>query len=136
MKKIVLTCSLILLVVSLFAQKLPALGDPWTANTSESFFIPSGLHPLSILKSDGIDFKIVAENKKVKFISTGDKNFKIGQTQYIGLKLSDFKNKHEAKLYSGWGYYLPVGNGWYAYFDFKSLNDSSKVLSLFKYQFN
>lgn len=136
MKKIVLTCSLILLAVSLFAQKLPALGDPWTANTSKSFFIPSGLHPLSILKADGIDFKVVAESKKVKFISTDDKNFKIGQNKYIGFKLSDFKNKSEVKLYRGWGYYLPVKNGWYAYFDFKNLNDSSKVLSLFKYQFN
>ncbi len=136
MKKIVLTCSLMLLGMSLFAQKLPTLADPWTSNTGKFFAIPSGLQPLSILKVDGVDFKIVTENKKVKFISTEDKNFKIGQIKYIGFKLSDFKNKGEVKLYPGWGYYLPVNNGWYAYFDFKNLNDSSKVLSVFSYQFN
>ncbi|WP_316793678.1 hypothetical protein [Pedobacter frigoris] len=119
------------------AQTLPQLNESWpNATPNSGGFIPSGIHPGSFLKVDGIDFHIVTEKGKVKYIDTNDKKFKIDGVSYIGLKLSDFKNKAEVKKYLGWGHYLPIKDGWYALFHYESINDSSKAVAVFKYQFH
>ncbi|QEC52994.1 hypothetical protein EDD80_105215 [Anseongella ginsenosidimutans] len=67
------------------------------------------------------------------YISCNDPNFKIDGKPVIDRPLSSFKNKDEAKLIMGWGHYLMMDDNWYAAFDFKDLNDDSKVWSVFQY---
>lgn len=56
---------------------------------------------------------------------------------YINNHLVDFRNRDEIKLVPGWGHYLPLGDGWYAGFDYhRPISDSSKVLFVFKYKFS
>lgn len=140
MKKVylVITLSSILLILSMYgrAQKIPKLKDPWpTPSRKYSMYIPSGIFSRDTLVVDGIKFDIVVNNKQVVYVGTIDKNFMIGGKKYVGLALSDFKFKEGIKLYLGWGHYLKISDEWYALFDFNKLTDSSKVLSVFKYQF-
>lgn len=132
-----IVCSLFMWGSDLSGQTLPNLNQEWSGATlGNGSFIPSGIHPGNVLNVDGIDFRVVTEKGKVKYIGTTDKKFEIDRVKYIGLKLSDFKNKADVKLYSGWGHYLPIKDGWYALFDSKIISDSCKVVSVFKYQFH
>lgn len=134
---LLIICSLSVWVLDLSAQTLPKLNQEWPGATlGNGSFIPSGIHPGTMLNVDGIQFQVVAEKGKVRYIGTTDKAFEIDKVKYVGLKLSDFRNKADVKLYSGWGHYLPIKDGWYALFDYKSISDSSKVVSVFKYQFH
>lgn len=128
---------IVLFTNSNYAQSLPRLGQSWinAFNEQQRLYIPSGIHPLSIVKIADVYYSIVTENKKVKYISTNDKEFKINGGKVIGKKLTEFKNKAELKLYLGWGHYLKLDDEWYAAFDFNSISDTSKCLFVFKYDF-
>jgi len=67
------------------------------------------------------------------YVVCKDPNFKIDGNPVIDRSLSSFKNKDEVKLIGGWGHYLMIDDNWYAGFDFKDLNDDSKVLWVFQY---
>lgn len=75
----------------------------------------------------------VDDYAKNLYISCKDPNFKMDGRPVIDRPLSSFKSKDEVKLIMGWGHCLMIDDNWYAAFDFKGLNDDSKVLWVFQY---
>ena len=72
---------------------------------------------------------------KVIYLSTNDNDFIIDELR-INNPVSDKYLTKEFKYRPGWGYYLPLRDGWYAGFDFKNKpTKESVIIWFFKYDF-
>ncbi|GAA4318245.1 hypothetical protein [Compostibacter hankyongensis] len=125
------------------AQQLPALGDQYTEHmqlrdTAMGLMgFGDTYYPAKTISIHNVLFwiGIGKETGKVRYIWTKDPAFTLQGQKVIQRKLSEFKNKGEVKLYGGFSHYLPLDSGWYAAFRFDEINDSSKVLAVFKFDF-
>lgn len=118
------------------AQSLPQIGETWKGkiDTFNRILIsPSQFVKSADLTVDKIQYKIgVDKAKKVVFISTIDKNFRIADQTYIGKNFSDIAKDKEIVLEKGWARFVSIGEGWCAATDFKDYKKDSKVLYVFK----
>lgn len=118
------------------AQSLPQIGETWTGklDTANRLLIsPSQFVKSADTTIDKTKFKIgVDKAKKVVFISTIDKNFRIADQTYIGKNFSDVAKGKEIVLEKGWATFVSIGEGWFAATDFKDYDKDSKVLFVFK----
>ncbi len=104
----------------------------------EKIFIPSGE---VVVKVDTIinqvKYTLGIKNNIVVFISSidGDATGIQGVKDRQLSQLKDLSNSSLQKI-NGWGYYLPIGNGWFAgFYDEKSIDNNKMPDWYFKYNF-
>lgn len=84
---------------------------------------------------DGINFTIGVRDGIIVYICTSDGKFTINNYQ-IGTPIPEDLFDRELGYTPGWGYYLEIGSGWYACFDFtKKTAEKSPIQFFFKYDF-
>lgn len=130
-----LSIYLTLLSFSIYAQHMPKLGSIWNNNRHREakLYVPKyGLIDSVQIKVDDIKFSLGLDTTgRIVFISTVDRNFKIGDAVIIGKKIKSFPKK--ICLINGWANYISLDCGWCAATDFRDLNDRSKITFLFQY---
>lgn len=116
-------------------QVMPKLGTIWnkSEHTETKLYVPHyGIINSVVIEVDDIKFTLGLDNNSIiVFISTADKSFKIGKTNFVGKKIRSFSK--EINLINGWANYISLDAGWFAASDFKELNDQSKITFLFQY---
>lgn len=84
---------------------------------------------------DGINYKIGIRDDIIVFISTSDEKFSINNYR-IGTPVPKDLLDRELRYTPGWGYYIEMGSGWYACFDFtKKPTEKTPIQFFFKYVF-
>jgi len=77
----------------------------------------------------------VSANDEIIYIGTRDPNFKMGGLT-VNSPVGKYFNNSELRYASGWAYFVPVKDGWYAGLDYKNQpNSDSPVLYFFQYRF-
>ena len=106
------------------------------SNTNSKTLIPDGsLVSSYTIIDNNIEFGIGVRNDKIIFIGTNDKKFSVNGLK-IGDVLSDEYITREIRKIPGWGYYVEIGSGWYAGFDFHERPDEkTPILFFFQYDF-
>lgn len=93
------------------------------------------------IEEEGIKYSLgLSDDNKVIFISTTDTLFSINGiktgdciSSFCDVEKIEFECKND-NYTPGWGYYIPIGDGWFAAFNFKEKpNKNSLVQYLFKY---
>ena len=121
------------------AQKYYRLGDTAiVTNNHSKIFIPSGaMVGIKEVNMNNINYTFgVNDSNKIVYILTVDPLFLINKV-HVGSKFNSLSTKDSTNYRPGWGYYVAIGENWYAAFDFKQKPTSeSTVLFLFQYAFN
>jgi len=115
------------------------LGQSFTFKDSgfEKMFIPSGELVSKIDTTiNQIEYTLGVKNNAIVFISSKDGD----ATEIRGVKskeLTELRGENNSlQKINGWGYYLSVGNEWFAGYDEGStINDNKKPDWFFKYNF-
>lgn len=132
--RILLMINIMILSFSTHGQEMPKLGTTWDkiVNTKTKLYVPKyGFVNKAEIVVDGVKFSLGLDSSdKIVFISTADKNFKIGNVKYIGEEIKSVSKK--INLINGWANYISLDGGWFAGSDFKEVNDQSKILFLFQ----
>lgn len=117
------------------------LDDPYMAKTDKIQYelMPSGNVVRSYTYTDSIKnitYTVgVSANDEIIYIGTRDPNFKMGGLT-VGSPVGNYLNKGDLRYASGWAYFVPVKDGWYAGLDYKNQPTSdSPVLYFFQYRF-
>ena len=99
--------------------------------TNSKTLIPDGSLVSSYTFMDNnIEFGIGVRNGKIIFIGTNDNKFSVNGLK-IGDVLPDKYVTRDIRKIPGWGYYVEIGSGWYAGFDFHEKPDEKTPIHFF-----
>lgn len=128
---------------TLLAQSIN-LNDTIDATKSNGYILlpNNALAKCVEIEEEGIKYSLgLSDDNKVIFISTIDTLFSINGiktgdciSSFCDVEKIEFECKND-NYTPGWGYYIPIGDGWFAAFNFKEKpNKNSLVQYLFKYK--
>ena len=121
-------------------EPMVELGQPLIIKDTETkkIFIPSGELVVKVDTTiNQVDYTLGIKNSLIVFISTIDGRA-TGVEGITGKQLSQLKavSKSSLKKINGWGYYLSIGNGWFAGFrDAESITNGKRPDWYFRYNF-
>lgn len=105
---------------------------------NNKILLPSGALVFSTLVIEkSIKYSIgISSDNEIIFISTTDDKFKVKGFKVNDYLPQEYFNENKIKHIPGWGYYVDLGDGWFAGFDFnRKPGADSKIGWFFKYNF-